>query len=65
MLAREEVPRFGHEEPHAAPSPRTWVAPTVAERAVCMGLVNGAYTAKNGMTNVRHVGSRGGTPFWA
>ena len=52
MLAREEVPRFGHEARHAAPSLRNRVAPKVAAHALYLGLVNGAHTTKNGMTKI-------------
>ena len=52
MLAREEVPRFGHEDHHAVPSLQNWVATKVAERALYLGLVNGAHAAKNGMTKI-------------
>ena len=64
-LAREEVPRFRHEEErHAVPGPRTWVASKIAAQDVYIGLVIGAHTAKNDVMNVTQLGSRGGTPLW-
>ena len=43
-------PGVDYEDRHATPSPRHWVAPTVAERAVFMSLVIGAQAAKNRRT---------------